>query len=35
MVQYLVGMVIGGIIGYVFCAWMVIGKISPPNRADR
>lgn len=35
MVQYLLGMVIGGIIGYFFCAWMIIGKIGPPNRADR
>lgn len=30
MLQYLVGMVIGGIIGYVFCAWMILAKIEPP-----
>lgn len=35
MLQYLLGIVIGGILGYFFCAWMIIGKTAPPNRADR
>jgi hypothetical protein len=35
MVQYLVGLVIGGVIGYFFCSWMIIGKSSRLNRIDR
>lgn len=31
---FVVGLVIGGIIGYFLCSWMVIGKIKLPNRLD-
>ncbi len=34
MVQYLIGLVIGGVVGYFFCAWLVIGKLIPPDRAN-
>ncbi len=35
MVEYLIGLVIGGVIGYFFCSWMVLGKSARPTRADR
>ena len=34
MVRYLISLVIGGIIGYFFCSWMVIGKSTRLNRTD-
>ncbi len=34
MVQYLVGLVIGGIIGYFVCSFIVVGRSARLNRTD-